>query len=82
MANILTQMFQQHQQQNSNPTMAQLSQFANSNPLAQKLRAMGSPKNAYDYLMNNNVTIPGPNGQQMNIQQFCDQNGLDRSLFQ
>ena len=54
-----------------------MQQFAETNPIAQRVKSLGSPKAAYDYLMSNNMTINGPNGQTMNIKDFCAQMGID-----
>ena len=69
------------QQQQANKLMQQVQQFAESNPLAAQVKSLGSPQAAFNYLMNNNMTIKGPNGQQMNIREFCDQMGVDSSIF-
>ena len=76
--NVLTQQFQNHSKNPRNSQLTQqVQQFAETNPLAQRVKSLGSPKAAYDYLMNSNTIIKGPNGQQMNIRDFCNQIGID-----
>ena len=74
---ILSQQFNQRRQSPSNPLANQVQRFAETNPIAQRIKSLGSPKNAYDYLLNNNMTIKGPNGQQMNIRDFCSKMGVN-----
>ncbi len=79
---ILSQQFQQQKQQpQSSQLSQQVQQFAETIPIAQRVKSLGSPRAAYDYLMNNNMTINGPNGQQMNIRDFCSNMGIDPNKF-